>query len=100
MGRFSGTDGVGILWYRREDYTRILATMLDARDLPTNFEHWQERAQEAVSFIESEGGKPIRVEADLDKIINYCLIRGFRLDAEGRNMFASDPANWPASSKH
>jgi hypothetical protein len=100
MGRFSGTDGVGLLWYRREDYPRLLTVMLDARDLPASFEHWQERVQEAVSFIESEGGKPIRVEADLDKIINFCLIRGLRLDAEGRNMFASDPANWPTSSKH
>ena len=100
MGRFSGSDGVGVLWYRREDYPRTLAMMLDAGDLPVSFEKWQERAQEAIAFIEREGGKPVRVEANLDKIINYCLIRGLRLDSEGRNMFASDPANWPASSKH
>ena len=100
MGRFSGTDGVGILRYRREDYPRMLATMLDAAGLPAIFDKWQERFHEAIALIEREGGKPVVVEANLDKIINYCLIRGLRLDSEGRNMFASDPANWPANSKH
>ena len=78
----------------------MLSTMLDAADLPTSFDEWQERFHEAIAFIEREGGKPVVVEANLDKIINYCLIRGFRLDAEGRNLFASDPANWPPGSKH
>ncbi len=100
MGQFSGTDGVGVIWFSRENYAEALRTMTDAKVLPRTFDEWLERANEAVEFIGREGGKVIRVEFDLNKFKSYCVIRGLNFDAEGRGMFGSDPANWPSSSKH
>lgn len=100
MGKFSGTDGVGLPWYRREDYPRILTVMADNYDLPRSFDEWEKRAHEAVKFVVREGGKPVRVEVKPDKFITYCSLRGLNVDAHGRQMFAADPANWPASNKH
>lgn len=100
MGQFSGTDGVGVLWLKREDYPRFLA-IVDSSDwhLPT-FEQWEQATKNAIAFIESEGGRVVRVETNPDKLLTWCAIRGLKLDSAGRNLFVSDPANWPASEKH
>jgi hypothetical protein len=71
--------------------------MTDAIELAPTFNEWQRRANVAVALIERKNGKPIRVEADIDKIITYCRARGLNLNAEGRNIFAADPVNWPPS---
>jgi hypothetical protein len=100
MGRFSGTDGVGILWFKREDYGRYLAIVADPDNVPASFREWQERANEAIAFVEAEGGRPIRVEVTPEKLAAWCALRGLRVDSNGRNAFAADPANWPTSIKH
>ena len=100
MGKFSGTDGVGIFWIARDDYARYLSVMADKTTLPSTFNAWQKRANEAIALIEREGGRPVRIKFDADKFIAYCTVRGLRLDSSGRQMFAADPSNWPASEKH
>lgn len=100
MGHFSGTDGVGVLWFKQEDYPGYLAIVADPDNVPDTFEFWLQRTKEAIAFIEREGGKPVRVETTPDKLLMWCTIRGLRVDSSGRNAFASDPANWPASYKH
>lgn len=100
MGRFSGADGIGVLWLKREDYARFLA-LVDRNDWQLDtFEEWEQATKKAIAFIESEGGRVVRVEADPDQLLTWCSIRGLKLDSTGRQMFASDPANWPASQKH
>ena len=100
MRRFDEVDAVAVIWWSRDEYPRVLQTMTDARKLPPSFDHWEERAHEAISMIISQGGKPIRVETSVDKFVTYCTIRGLNFDARGRSQFAADPANWPARSKH
>ncbi len=100
MGKFTGVDGVGILWFTREDYPACLAIMADRETFPRTYDEWHKRTQEAVAFVEREGGKVIRVETSAQKLGAYCMVRGMKVDSYGRQMFASDVANWPASSKH
>ncbi len=100
MGKFSHTDGVGILWISRDDYQRFLKLVPDGWTFPRTHADWEKRAHEAVAMVQREGGKPIRVEASLDKLIAYCTLRGLPLDSSGRNAFAADPGNWPARKKN
>ena len=100
MGKFSGTDGVGIIWFTKSNFKSARKLMIDRAKLPFTFDKWQKRANEALHFVESEGGKPIRVEFDVERFRAYCTAKGLKFDANGRNAFAADPANWPASSKH
>jgi hypothetical protein len=74
--------------------------MADAHRLPASFDEWEDLANEAVSTITRQGGKPVRVETRLDDFVTYCTGRGLKLDAHGRSRFAADPSNWPAHSKH
>ena len=100
MGKFSGTDGVGLAWYSRECYAAAMAVMVDSDKLHRTFEEWLKAANNAVRFVEREGGKPVRVEINANAFKVYCAANGLNLDAQGRQRFASDPANWPSTSKH
>lgn len=100
MRRFDELDAVAVIWWRRDEYPRMLETMTDAHRLPASFDEWEELANEAIATIVSQGGKPVRVETSLQQFVTYCATRGLKLDAHGRSRFAADPANWPARSKH
>ena len=100
MRRFDEVDAVAVIWWRRDEYPRMLQTMADAHKLPASFQEWEQRAHEAISMITSQGGKPVKVDTSLDKFVTYCTIRGLKFDAHGRSQFAADPSNWPARSKH
>lgn len=97
---FSDVGAVGIPWYRRGDYPRILAIMKDADSLPRTFREWEKAAHEALAFVQREGGTPVRVELRPDAFAAWCALRGLDVDNNARQLFASDPANWPPESKH
>jgi len=99
MRRFDEVDAVAVIWWRRDEYSRMLKTMTDAHKLPVSFEEWEERADEAISMIASQGGKPVKVDTSLDKFVTNCTMRWLEFDAHGRSQFAADPSNWPARSK-
>ena len=100
MGMFGGATHVGVTWHRREDYPRVLTVMQDAHTLPATYDQWLKRAHEAIALVEREGATAVRVELDPDKFVAWCRLRGLNIDAKSRNLFGSDPANWPAGSKH
>lgn len=100
MRRFDEVDAVAVIWWKRDEYPRMLQTMADAHKLPLSFDEWEKRAHEAISMITGQGGKPVKVETSLDKFIAYCALWGLKFDARGRSQFAADPTNWPARSKH
>ena len=43
------------MWYRREDYDRILAIMDDAEEFPSSFEEWEDTAWRQIDGIRSRG---------------------------------------------
>jgi len=88
-------SGVGIPWYRRDQYTRILRIMTDRDRLPAAFDAWEERAKQAEAHIKAAGKPCHRVYIDPDKFSAWCVIRGLNVDAEARMKLAADPANWP-----
>jgi hypothetical protein len=100
MRRFDEVDAVAVIWRNRDEYSRMLETMTDAHKLPRSFDEREERANEAISLITSQGGKPIRVKTSLDEFVTYCTLRSLKLDAQGRSRFAADPSNWPAHTNH
>ena len=90
--------GVGIPWYRRNDYSRILKVMIDSDNLSPTYDEWEKRAKHAERQY-SARAKVYRVEIRPEKFVAWCAERGLNVDADARIKFASDPANWPMS-KH
>lgn len=93
------TDAVGIPWYKRADYPRIVQVMADPELLPETFDKWQFKAEKMEALFRREGRNPIRVPLDPEKFVAWCARYGCDVDAAGRRAFAADFENWPGT-KH
>lgn len=94
------TIGVGIPWYRRDDYPRILEIMADSHVLSPTYDEWEKRAHIAERDVIASGRTPYRAYIDPDKFRAWCVMRGRDVDGSSRIKFASDPANWDIGPKH
>ncbi|WP_066120293.1 hypothetical protein [Blastomonas sp. CCH2-A2] len=94
------TIGVGIPWYRRDDYPRILQIMADSDELSPTYDEWEKRAQFKERDVIASGLTPYRAYIEPDKFRAWCVMRGRELNADSRIMFAGDRANWDIGPSH
>lgn len=60
------TATVGLVWYRRADYARVLDMMADAAELPETFDAWKRQANKIERKLKREGIVTRHVTIDLD----------------------------------
>jgi hypothetical protein len=82
-------SAMGIVWYREEDYLRILKIMSDAHVLPDTYADWKRIAETTERQMQSRGVLVVRAVIDLDEFPAWCRTRGLKLDAMARNQYAS-----------
>ena len=98
MSGFAKAFGVGMVWYARDNYARILEVMEDRDQLAPTYDQWLQSFKQIESFVRAQGGRPVHVEIEPDKFIAWCALRNQKVDANARKDFASDPVNWPKTS--
>ncbi len=80
---------VGLIWYRPEDYDRVLAVMKDADTLPETYAGWLKEARKAETGIRQQGVLTLRVMVDLDAFLAYCAREGREPVAGTRSHYAA-----------
>ncbi len=83
---------VGIPWYRREDYPRILRIMADADKLPPTWDKWFYRAEQFRHRVEKSRQVAVKAYIDPDEFPAWCEARGLNVDAQARMAFANEAA--------
>jgi len=91
---------IGVAWYDREDYRRILEIMEDADTLPSTYDRWRYSVDKLVRKIERDGGIIIRAKIDPERFLAWCAERSLRVDAKARSTFASEAAYEAARQMH
>lgn len=91
---------LGMAWYNREDYPRILQIMEDADKLSPTFEKWQYAAHKGERELQAKGTLVIRAIIDPDEFIAYCARHNLKVDAQARMRFASERAADHVRSTH
>lgn len=81
---------VGILWIRKTDYDRAVALSEDG--MPATYEDWREKIDDLMRSLPADI-KVMRIEADPDKVAQWCRANGRRVDTKGRSAFAAVHAN-------
>ena len=81
-----------MVWYRVEDYSRILEIMSDADKLPPTFEQWLVRAERGERDMKSQGVFIVRAMLDPDEFVARCAKKGTLLDAKARMEFGNEIA--------
>lgn len=83
---------VGLVWYTRENYPRILDVMEDRDVLPDTFDDWQHRAEEGRKKLFSQGFAVLKVQLDADEFVAWCRARALHVDASSRSAYANEAA--------
>lgn len=94
------TNIVGIAWYRREDYPRVLEIMADQHLLPRTHDQWEKFAQQAEASAKSRGLAVHRAYIDPEEFITWCAITGRNVDAEARMAWANQSAYRKGRGEH
>lgn len=83
---------VGIAWYKREQYARILEVMVDTHLLPPTYNAWLKAAEKGVKSLQRQGHRPVRAYLDPDAFVSWCGALNIKPDADARMRFANDAA--------
>ena len=67
---------VGVPWYSREDYPKILAIMEDAHTLAPTYESWLMAAENNEAEARRAGVRVVRVPLDPETFTRWCADRG------------------------
>jgi hypothetical protein len=81
---------VGIAWYKDKlTYRRALAIFTDPKDMPATYEDWQALVRRQLEEIKVGGNIAIRADIDPETFIDWCNVRGFPADSQGRTAFVN-----------
>ena len=83
---------MGIGWYEREDYPRILEIMEDADKLPRTYDEFLKSAETGERNMTSKGHVVVRAIIKPDEFLAYCRRNGLKVDAQARMRFGSEAA--------
>lgn len=83
---------VGMSWYRREDYARILEVMEDAHVLHATHAEWLAAAEKTQKGIEAKGYRAFKAELRLDEFVAWCRNRGLNINADARKLWGNEAA--------
>ncbi|MBK3745838.1 hypothetical protein G3A39_42535 [Paraburkholderia aspalathi] len=82
----------GIGWYEKDDYAAILKIMSDKHVLPATYRDWKQKAERLEAETKAKGVTVVRAIIDPKAFPAWCTIRGMKIDAEARMLFASEYA--------
>lgn len=91
---------VGLVWYSRQDYPRILEIMEDSFKLPETFDKWLRSAELGEREMKRAGHIVVRARVDPAVFREWCVSNGVKADAEGRMKWANLCAYEQVKSTH
>lgn len=90
----------GLVWYRREDYARVLQVMADSDQLPPTWDKWFYAAEKGRRHLEKTGIVVERVYLDPDEFARWCEAGGLDVDAKARTRFAAESVGMKYGGTH
>jgi len=81
---------VGVAWFRRKDWVRLLEISADREELETTFDEWEAGAIATMAELRSNGVDVSKVPVDLDRLASWCRGLGIPVDARARARYAAE----------
>ena len=81
---------VGLAWFDRKQWKRLIEVVEDRRELDDTYEQWQQSALEAVRAIESQGQKVERVHVEVESLVSWCREKGLPVNGKSRAEYVTD----------
>ncbi len=81
---------VGIPWYRKRDYERILSMMADRAQLPRSYEKWRSRVEVLEQRLHETGKPTIRMTIDPKDFARWCSLNKLNANAHARLLYVDE----------
>jgi hypothetical protein len=81
-----------VLWYREQDYQRLIEIFTDRCRFSKTFADWQAEAETMSDLLREQGMTPVKVYIDPDHFPRWCEARGLAMDRHARTQFATECA--------
>jgi hypothetical protein len=81
---------LGMAWYRREDYPRLLGIFADRANLHEAYDDWLKAAERGLDTFRSQGQAFQKVYIDPDTFPAWCAEMGLNIDSKARVRFANE----------
>jgi hypothetical protein len=85
-----GRVPVGLAWYRREDYPRILEMMADRREMHDTYDEWLRDAERLEQRLVSDGHAVTHVTIDPEIFRSWCDQHNLKPVAKSRSRFVAE----------
>ena len=80
---------VGVAWYRREQWPRLLEVSIDRDELEDRYDDWLEAMPRRLEEVHRAGHRPVKVDVDLDELMAWCERQGREVDSAARAEFVA-----------
>jgi hypothetical protein len=81
-----------LVWYKEEDWDKLMNLFSDRDQLPHTYSDWLARAEEKKNEIQASGDVVIKVYIDPETFPEWCANKGFPMDSEARSQLAIEVA--------
>ncbi len=91
--RTSG-DGIdlvlGIAWYRREQWNRLLEISADREKMEDTYEEWEANAEKGLQMAARPGVVFRKVDIDVEELVEWCRSQRRPVDGAARAIFTAE----------
>lgn len=81
---------VGIPWYRKRDYDRILSIMTDRAQLPRSYESWRYRVEVLEQRLRDRGRSSVRTFIEPKNFSRWCASNRLKANAHSRLLYVEE----------
>jgi hypothetical protein len=81
---------IGLGWYRREDWDRLVQMFPDRDQLHDTYDEWLKDVQYGEKLVKREGNITKRIIVDPDELAAWCALRGREPIASARAEYISE----------
>ena len=85
-GNLRGEDEVviGMAWFRREEWAKLLEVSADRDQLEETYDEWLQSARQTLLHLRAEGQRVEKVDIGVDELLKWCQTRHVPVDASAR----------------
>lgn len=80
---------VGVAWYRRDDWERLLQVSVDREELEDTYDEWVAAMPARMAEIEQTGIKAHKIDVAVEELIAWCHSNGRVVDGGARADYAA-----------
>lgn len=81
---------IGIGWYTEEQWQALTTVVPDRGELDDSYAQWLAQANQGLQELRAQGFTVVRMQVDVEALVQWCRERGLAADGQTRAAYVSD----------